>query len=277
MDRKLVNELAITIEKVNYLFRNVRKREEDVQRIELALLKKYVTELYDGLLQLEHTIGTKTSTVAPSETPAKKVETPIAVVKNAAKDVLATSINTAKSFVDNTVNAETDSIPVQITIPPPPAVEKAPIDEMETVVQQKEVIEEMVMDSGEAVRTQVLDLTGDDIGLPADEETIAVNYDEVLTHTKPKEEASLNDRYRKSNESESPFQITLNQRVGYIKALFNEDEDAYEEAIYELGRSRGYIEALTYVNLNLRYDYRWNDDDPTVKEFLEMIKNKFLG
>ena len=53
MDKKKINELAVTIEKISYLYRSVRKSDEEIQKLEIALLKKYVVELYDGILSLE--------------------------------------------------------------------------------------------------------------------------------------------------------------------------------------------------------------------------------
>ena len=73
------------------------------------------------------------------------------------------------------------------------------------------------------------------------------------------------------------FDINFNQRHAFVKELFDNDEQAYDKTLLELGKSNGYIEALTYINLNVRYDYNWSDDSETKEEFMAIIKSKFLN
>jgi hypothetical protein len=53
MNKRRLNEIAVALEKVNYLYRNMRKSNEPIKRLELALLKKYVLDLYDNILVME--------------------------------------------------------------------------------------------------------------------------------------------------------------------------------------------------------------------------------
>ena len=106
MDRKIVNELAITIEKINYLYRNIRKRDEDIQKIELALLKKYVSELYDGLISLDKSSADSLTTNAPvKQEKPQKVDKPVkeAIVEAVAAPVIATTESTANSNYQNEI------------------------------------------------------------------------------------------------------------------------------------------------------------------------------
>ncbi len=118
------------------------------------------------------------------------------------------------------------------------------------------------------------------------QEEVSVVAPEPVVET-PKEE--VHDFFRQEQEVKSvadqlgnnhdtvSFPISFNQRFAFINQLFDGDTDAYNRSIADLGNSKGYIEALTYINLNLRHDYKWQDDDPVVKDFLDMIKKKFLG
>lgn len=90
-------------------------------------------------------------------------------------------------------------------------------------------------------------------------------------------EISVADQLSSNTGGSEEFPISFNQRFAFINQLFDGDTDAFNRAIGDLGNSKGYIEALTYINLNLRHDYKWQDDDPVVKDFLDMIKKKYLG
>ena len=68
----------------------------------------------------------------------------------------------------------------------------------------------------------------------------------------------------------------MSQKFAFIKTLFNGNEQAYQRTIQTVVNSKGYIEALTYINLNVRHEMGWQDHYPTVKEFIDIIKHKFL-
>ena len=53
MDNNIINELAVNIGKISYLYKNIRKSGKQPTNIEIRLLKKYITELYDGIILME--------------------------------------------------------------------------------------------------------------------------------------------------------------------------------------------------------------------------------
>jgi len=331
MDKKLVNRLAVTIEKINYLYRNIRKREENMQKLELALLKKYVTELYDGLVEVELTLKQDAPLIA-EEHPLQKREQVVKekVMNEPLPEPEIIDLPEPESVIipepESVIIPEPEPVivpepepviipepePEPVVIPEPePVVVPLPDPEPEPVIVlqeqiledivptgqidqsfaqdlgnmltqkvQEEVEEEVIMDDEGSVKTQILTdfqkanlLKQEEEEDDADQETVAMELNDVLGNKQ--KEVTVADKFAtKSGATE--FAIGHSQRLDYINHLFGGDEEAYNIAIDDLANAKGYIEALTYVNLNLRYDYKWDDHDPKVREFLDMIKHKFL-
>ncbi len=53
MNAKLKEEIAISIEKINYLFKNILSKDSNALKLELELLKRYSVELYDDIINYE--------------------------------------------------------------------------------------------------------------------------------------------------------------------------------------------------------------------------------
>jgi len=333
MDKKLINRLAVTIEKINYLYRNIRKRDENMQKLELALLKKYVTELYDGLVEVELDIkqeSTGSDIQHPLEQRAQQLKTQIqqeveevflneTEVKEEPENEITIEPETDNSSqtVQHTEKQEVNEISNQIPVSTVEEEEKelhieaAPVnivshnyftddeDETDDVAataylntnyqhesyQHDEVEniedEEVIVDGDGSVKTQILtDFQKSQILLrenedeDSTEETVAMELNDVLG--KKHKDSNHSDKFI-SKSGDEVFAIGIGQRNTYINHLFGGDEEAYTHAIDDLAASQGYIEALTYVNLNLRYDYKWNDHDPIVREFLDIIKASFMN
>ena len=428
MHLKKINELAVILEKVNYLYRNIRKSNDAPKKIELALLKRYVTDFYDGLLELDVPAGTFSASTAEHqatteassqktlsnvaeklpvaalvETPntseeekeapwvatmsekftsikesiAEKVETAkesvsekvseikedmpswkdkaadlLEAAKDRAadlKDSVSEKIASLKESADDKADDATehllswkdkaadlleaakdkaadlkDSVSEKIASLKESADDKADdatehlpswkdkaadlleaakdkaADLKDSVSEKignlsnnqkdnddtdKPPVFERIKDSmsheyreenDDSVRTMILENKGGNDNLlkiteNTDDETVAIDA---------KKATPLIDALKGGKTSEGGgkniFPINFNQRYAFVNRLFDGDEAGYGKAINDLSESKGYIEALTYVNLNLRYDYKWRDDDPTVKEFLDIIKHTFL-
>ena len=295
MDKKKINELAVTIEKISYLYRSVRKSDEEIQKLEIALLKKYVVELYDGILSLEKNENSKMPSASSASGTLKNSvrESKISSVfkpKIEEKTIKATPKldKIANSFSPKkTAPAEEEASDFMATEVQPNVQIQMPISQRDTVPESvaevKKVVEEKVVDivenTNDSVRTQILN----DIVKTND---TAAN-DETLLITESPEAKELNDNFGKQQaktiadqlaQSEiKTFDINFNQRHAFVKDLFDGDEQAYQKTLLELGKSNGYIEALTYINLNVRYDYHWKDDSEIKEEFMAIIKRKFLS
>lgn len=321
MYRKKINELAITLEKINYLYRTIRKSEQPPKKVELALLKKYVLDLYDGFIEMEMPSTTADVSTTIQETPVTVSEIPVAVVVETpiiklAEPPIVTLVETPPVAV---VIEKTAVDIADIAVPDPTsdvdknsgilsnlkekvadlqddmahlkanlndtyqhAVNALQGDDTEKTPYKENL--DMIDDDDDesSVKTQILEdkrplnlpvslLTTDD----DDDETIAIPIKE--TTPSHKETSALIDLLGKGDSNRLEFPISFNQRHAFVTKLFSGNETAYAHAINDLSVSKGYIEALTYINLNLRYDFKWRDDEPAVKEFLDIIKHTFWG
>ncbi len=153
--------------------------------------------------------------------------------------------------------------------------------EQSTNDSEPEEIEEPIqpiLTDDNSVRTQILDdivkssePTQDHTELKMDlevdaDETVALELNDVLAR-------NTNSEYSGSGRK---VDVSFNQRFAFINQLFKGNSEAYNKAIDDIRHSEGYIQALTYVNLNLVHDYGWDSEDPVVKDFKEVIRKCFL-
>lgn len=300
MNKRHLNEIAVALEKVNYLYRNMRKSNEPVKRLELALLKKYVLDLYDNILVMEmpdlemeqHDVVLdkpkfeyKPAIVTPILQAKETEETPVFTTpkpnqeQEKEQELLVATIET-----DNEPIAQTDL----------PKWTEPVVDTEDDDSKKSTPLHEWVSNDEDSAKTQILDdlllrrdsrpsasFEKEEIKLVADfdedeGETIAIGELNSLLGKEQEKETPRKDTGAISGDS-IKFPVTFNQRIAFTRELFSNNEKAYHDSMKELSEARGYIEALTYINLNLRYDFNWKDNDPIVKEFLEMIKHRFLG
>ncbi len=315
MDKKKINKLAVVIEKINYLYRSIRKSDEEIQKLETALLKKYITDLYDGILELERDINMPAkadlkkaplqaaAVIAPPPPPPAAVEEPEPEPEPEPEVETPPAYEPApEPEPEPVLEEEVAAVEEEYTPEPEPEREASSFDNvannfveeeevhdyMDTqihpnaqpaqeafnaVAEVKDVVEEdVILDDSEHSRTQVLDDLVTKEAEHSVEETVAMELNDVLA--KQQSNKSIADRLSTGN---SAFDISFNQRHAFVNELFTGDEGIYQTTINELAKSKGYIEALTYINLNVRYEYKWKDEDPTVRDFMNVIKRKYLG
>lgn len=400
MNTQLIDKLAVTIQKINYLYTGIRKSKTEAKKLEMALLKQYILELYDGVLDLENEhqptvsayttpesargiesllppVTKNTETVLPVVTTPEIVpEEPVIeepkVTEPEIEEPKVEEPNIEEPKIENEPEPEivpepepevepapeivaSEPEPIQesvISMPPTPEMmrfeqkmedmnlQEEPIeglmDGKETIVEEKlEFIEETIRElktsvlgnirevqeqserlledpppvaeipepevmtsfnfrDDESSKTQILDnfinrenfgemdnsvsiYTEDDDDLPAEDETIPLELNDILFQKEKPKSITANGDNGAGENNGATFDISFNQRFAFINQLFGGDSNAYTKSIAELGQSKGYIEALTYINLNLRHDYKWKEKDETVKDFLDVIKKNFLG
>lgn len=287
MNKRRLNEIAVALEKVNYLYKNMRKSNEPIKRLELALLKKYVLDLYDNILVMEMPDLEMEQHDVVLEKPkfeyTPSIINPVIVQKEPEPVIIAqqtTVIIEDKPAKDPIVQEDM-----------PKWTEPIP-EEQDNKNGKSTPLHEWVNDDDSA-KTQILDdflrrdsrpssnINKENIKLIVDNdedegETIAIGELNNLLGKQKEIETPRKDTGNLNGDS-IKFPVTFNQRIAFTRELFSNNEKAYHDSMKELSDARGYIEALTYINLNLRYDFNWKDNDPTVKEFLQMIKHRFLG
>lgn len=112
------------------------------------------------------------------------------------------------------------------------------------------------------------------------DETVRMELHDVLAKNKSKKITiadQLKNKPQASKTGQHNFNLSFNERFAYVKELFDGNAQDFDKVMSELSQSQGYIEALTYINLNVKHKYKWDEKSQTVKQFMKLIKVKFLG
>ena len=80
---------------------------------------------------------------------------------------------------------------------------------------------------------------------------------------------SLNDRLKKG------IQIGLNDRLVFIKHLFNGSAPDYNRVLSQLNTMNSYDEAEDFLLTQVKPDYDWEDEEKYEKNFLRTLENRF--
>ena len=103
------------------------------------------------------------------------------------------------------------------------------------------------------------------------------------------EDNSINDRISKGQTKETladkhaknPIvnlekSIGINQKFSFIKHLFNNNKEAYSEALTTLNSCAGFLEADDYVQNQLKKKYEWNEEALHVIKFIDLVERRYL-
>lgn len=71
--------------------------------------------------------------------------------------------------------------------------------------------------------------------------------------------------------------VGLNDRFLYIKELFRGDEVMYERSIKTINSFAIYPEAEYWIKRELKLKLGWNDSNPVVKQFDQLIRRRFIS
>ena len=85
------------------------------------------------------------------------------------------------------------------------------------------------------------------------------------------QQTSLNDQLKSQG-----FQIGLNDRLAFVKSLFENSNEDYERVLSQLSTLDSYEEAENLLDSIIKPDYNnWEGQEETEARFLEIIENKF--
>ena len=87
--------------------------------------------------------------------------------------------------------------------------------------------------------------------------------------------ATLADIHQKQKIANIKSYIGVNQRFMFIRELFGNNAEAYNQALEELEQQNTYIEAFNYLRSQYAQPNRWKMDSEEVVEFLEIIAKRF--
>lgn len=94
---------------------------------------------------------------------------------------------------------------------------------------------------------------------------------EPVKKTDSEGKKSLNDKLKSGG-----FQIGLNDKLAFIKHLFNGEVSDYDRVMSQLNTVTSYQEAKTFINDMVKPDYNnWSDKEEYEERFLEIVESKF--
>jgi hypothetical protein len=89
---------------------------------------------------------------------------------------------------------------------------------------------------------------------------------DLFENAQPK---SLNDKLI------SNIQIGLNDRIVFVKNLFDNQQEDYNRVISQLNTFKSEKEAKEFINNMVKPDYNWSEQEELENRFLEIIGRKF--
>ena len=85
-----------------------------------------------------------------------------------------------------------------------------------------------------------------------------------------KERENVNDQFAKS------LSIDLNDRLAFIKQLFNDDKINYERVISQIITFESWSEVSKFLNTQVKIEYNnWEGKEEVVERFLYILRNNF--
>ena len=94
--------------------------------------------------------------------------------------------------------------------------------------------------------------------------------EEVIVDKLEEKSKSLNDRFSKT------INIGLNDRVGFVKHLFNESTEDYNRVLSQLNTHSSFEEAKEFIAEIIKPDYNnWEGKEDYEVRFLEIVEKKF--
>lgn len=90
-----------------------------------------------------------------------------------------------------------------------------------------------------------------------------------------KESETLADKHQKKKIDGLKKNITINQRIMFVKNLFDGDVDEFESIVSFIDNCSEKQEAMDFVNHNCIDAKNWDKDSEEVQEFVEIVDNRF--
>lgn len=137
------------------------------------------------------------------------------------------------------------------------------VAQMPPETQKVDTIFEQAIPKKEKIKTNLEDLAADFKDIPEFE---------------PKEQAEARDKQKKSlnDKLKSTISIGLNDKLAFIKHLFDGSIEDYERVLSQLNTFTSFNEALKFIDTMVKPDYdNWTEKDDYVSRFMEIIEAKF--
>ena len=172
-----------------------------------------------------------------------------------AKEVtLEEGVEVEEAVFDNLIEEPNEEVEVEEIL-------EQPFDELEEIIfseNEPEPINDVVkveVDKTKTLEEELQDIISVDV------------MADLFENAQPK---SLNDKLVSS------IQIGLNDRIAFVKNLFNNQQDDYNRVISQLNTFKTEKEATQFINKMVKPDYNWSEQEELEIRFLEIITRKFV-
>ena len=172
-----------------------------------------------------------------------------------AKEVtLEEGVEVEEAVFDNLIEEPNEEVKVEEIL-------EQPFDELEEIIfseNEPEPINDVVkveVDKTKTLEEELQDIISVDV------------MADLFENAQPK---SLNDKLVSS------IQIGLNDRIAFVKNLFNNQQDDYNRVISQLNTFKTEKEATQFINKMVKPDYNWSEQEELEMRFLEIIARKFV-
>ncbi|MDE1205709.1 hypothetical protein [Tenacibaculum larymnensis] len=140
----------------------------------------------------------------------------------------------------------------------------------EIIEQPFDELEELLHGDADDVKNDVKDVGERKTPTLEDElqDTISVDVmTDLFTKATPKK--SLNDHFQ------TTIQIDLNDRIAFVKHLFNGDQNDFNRVVSQLNTIKTEKEAKKFINKMIKPDYDWSEKEEYENRLLEIIERRF--
>ncbi|MBU0765229.1 MAG: hypothetical protein KJ607_10390, partial [Bacteroidetes bacterium] len=301
----LVEIILKKIEEVGNIAENFRKP-EPIYRIDIDLALSKVRSLYNELSVLSHrspepyTINNEVpaqeeATVVPEMTDTDdshvngKVAEDTHTVREALEDASIAEhkqdsednmsetfelVDEPESSSDTEVITEKETEHADSNIIP----EDKDRTEPEGKPQEKKTSEkkgkghERKAESGKRSQPTLFDITSGDTKIIADRyKKTSQSVNEMIARFKKETDLATQLKYKPVSDIKSA--ISLNDKIMFIRELFNEDADKCNKVLDHLNKMKNLDEAMAYLNEN----FDWNDQTESFRKFIELVYRRFLN
>jgi len=127
--------------------------------------------------------------------------------------------------------------------------EEQPIEEQPASENQVSLIDQIEELGGESVNEKLLDGSAD----------------------------SLAEKLEGGSISNLKNGIALNQKFWFIRELFNDDKEFFENALNELDNAEDHVSAQKWFDEEVRINLKDDHDETALRKFLELLERRFLA
>jgi len=236
------------------------------------LLKQKSKEIYEKLSVLAFVEEYVNSTPGLKETKEElleKVEQAFEVKENSFVAEISTkeSITVEEKVVYSLVDEFDEEVKQEVIIEEKIAVKveeivEQPFDELEEIIFSETKTEDLFTSEVKSVEVNKTKTLEEEL-----QDTFSVDLmADFFDNAQPK---SLNDKFAAN------IQIGLNDRIVFVKNLFNNQQEDYNRVISQLNTFKSLEESKEFINKMVKPDYNWSKHEELEARFLEIIERKF--